>query len=45
MLTNNFISIARKVKENEYTEFKVLTVLKITRLNPSGQYITKKRYT
>ena len=45
MLTNNFISIARKVKENEYTEFKVLTVLKITRSKPSSQHITKIRYT
>ena len=33
--TNNFIFIARKLEENEYTEFKVLTVLKVARSKPS----------
>ena len=44
MLTNKFIFIARKFKENEFTEFKFLTVLKVARSKPSGQNITKIKY-
>ena len=44
MLTNNFIFIASKFNENEYTEFKFLTVLKVARSKPSGQKTTKLKY-